>query len=177
MHRWNRNLSFLNLHDVSSESRLIFRWNILSPIDSNPSPRVGLTAWKRCCITFADPIRARWHQGHSRPTFIATRAPSSRRERTSVRHRDEKKGRLVNAPPDQGQPRVSIPLPILRRAIGGPSIPTSSNSYAVYFVRLFPPAASPFAHLPPTFPGCLTWSVASSCTRATRTFSERRPTI
>lgn len=91
---------------------------------------------------------------------------------------DEKKGRLINAPPDQGQPRASIPLPILRRAIGGPSmVPTSSNSYAVYFVHLFPPAASPFAHLPPTFPGCLTWSVASSCTRATRTFSERRPTI
>lgn len=115
----------------------------------------------------------------SRPTFPAMRALSSRGERTSVRHRNEKKGRLVNAPPDQGQPRASIPLPIHRRATRWSFDPHFKRFLRDVFCSVVysPPSASFFAHLPPTFPGCLTWSVASSCTRATRTFSERRPTI
>lgn len=129
----------------ASESRLISRWNILFPIDSNPLLRGFTTARERVLYYFSL-IRARWPTKASRPTFLAMRALSSRRERTSVRHRDEKKGRLVNAPPDQGQPRASIPLPILRRAIiGGPSIPTyaRSDSYAVYFVRIYSPSVAP----------------------------------
>lgn len=137
MYYGSRNLfDFLNFRD-SNESRLIFWWDIISYWFE--SSLCGfMTAWKRCYITFADPIRARWHQGHSRPTFLAMRA-SKFSPRENVRPSSGRK----KGPFDQGQSRASIPLAILRRAIGGPSIPTSSNSYAMYFVRLFPPGGIP----------------------------------